>query len=48
MWGEPDREEETEVLDEGYSSNKLWDVREQEGEKVKGEDNEVQRCLNSP
>ena len=47
MWGEPDREGETEELDEGYSFNTLWDVTEQEGENVKGEDGEVQQCLNS-
>lgn len=33
--------EEMEVLGEAYSFNKLWDVMEEEGEKVKLEDNEV-------
>ena len=36
-----------EVLGEAYSFNKLWDVMEEEGEKVKLEDNEVKRGLNS-
>lgn len=35
-----------EVLGEAYSFNKLWDVMEEEGEKVKLEDNEVKRGLN--
>lgn len=46
-WGEPQRKEEMEVLGEAYSFNKLWDVMEEEGEKVKLEDNEVKRGLNS-
>ena len=46
-WGDPDKKQEMDVLSEGYSFNKLWDVMEQKGEKVKLEDNEVERCLNS-
>lgn len=46
-WGDPDKKQEMDVLGEGYSFNKLWDVMEQKGEKVKLEDNEVERCLNS-